>query len=131
MMDERKIIEIRDLKKGRYAVIDDEACKVSDLIRSKPGKHGEAKVRIEGIGLFDNRKRSIIKPAGHKITVPVINKVIAQVVSIVHDQVQLMDMETYEIFELPMPEDISGLSEGVEVLCLQTMGRRKILEVKR
>lgn len=126
-----KIVELRTLKPGRYIIIDGEPCKIKSMDVSKPGKHGEAKARIEAIGIFDNRKRSTIKPTGHKVTIPLLDKTTSQVLTIIGDNVQLMDMESYETFDLPIPEELKGqLSEGMELLCMECMGRRKILQVK-
>ncbi len=41
--------EIRELKVNRYMVIDDEPCRIISIQMSKPGKHGEAKARIEAV----------------------------------------------------------------------------------
>jgi translation initiation factor 5A len=122
--------EVRELKEGRYILIDEEPCRIMSISVSKPGKHGEAKARIEAIGLFDNGKRSVIYPVKHKVQVPVINKRSAQVLSIVpgKNTVQLMDMSTYEVFELNFSdEDKPYLEQGKEVLCLEAMGKRKII----
>jgi len=48
--------EIRELKVNRYVVIDDEPCRIISIQMSKPGKHGEAKARLEVVGLFDGQK---------------------------------------------------------------------------
>ncbi len=40
-------VEIRTLKIGRYVAIDDDAFKILSMSKSKPGKHGSAKARIE------------------------------------------------------------------------------------
>ena len=46
------------------------------------------------------------------------------------DVVQLMDLETYETFEMPIPEEYKGqLEPGKEILYLQAMGKRKITRV--
>lgn len=126
MSRETRHEEVRDLKVGRYVVVDGEPCKVSSLTHSKPGKHGEAKVRIEAIGLFDDKKRSAIKPASHKIEVPVVDKNAAQVLNVLGEKVQLMDMQTYETFELPKPPEIA-VSQNMEVLYMDAMGKRKII----
>jgi len=44
--------EVRELKVGRYMLIDDEPCKILSIDTSKPGKHGEAKSRIDAVGLY-------------------------------------------------------------------------------
>jgi translation elongation factor P/translation initiation factor 5A len=35
--------EVRELKVGRYMLIDEEPCKILSIDTSKPGKHGEAR----------------------------------------------------------------------------------------
>lgn len=132
-MGGKTVTEVRTLKKGRYIIIDDEPCKIVDIATSAPGKHGSAKARIEAIGVFDEKKRSIIKPTGDKIDAPIIDKKSGMVTAIMGDKVQLMDMETYETFEVakPNPEDIEGtLEESAEVEYLETLGRYKIVRVK-
>jgi translation initiation factor 5A len=127
----KEIAEVRELKVGRYVIIDDEPCKILSISTSKPGKHGEAKARIEAIGVFDEQKRSVVHPVKHKVGVPIIDKRSAQILSLMgSDIVQLMDLETYETFEMPIPEDLKGqLEPGKEILYLQAMGKRKITRV--
>ncbi len=123
----KELAEIRTLKANRYMIIDDEPCKIKSISTSKPGKHGEAKARIEAVGIFDGQKRSIVKPVTHKVSVPIIDKRNAQVVAIMGDNVQLMDMETYETFEIPIPDEYKGkLEPGKEVSYLIALGRKKI-----
>src|SRR5512136_377532 len=98
--------EVRELKEGRYVNIDDEPCKIVSISTSKPGKHGEAKARIEAVGIFDGNKKSVVYPVKHKVLVPLIDKRQAQIVSIMGDEAQLMDLETYEMFQLPIPADL-------------------------
>ncbi|RLE80455.1 MAG: translation initiation factor IF-5A, partial [Thermoprotei archaeon] len=52
-------VEAGGIKTGSFIVIDGEPCRVVEVEKSKPGKHGSAKARIVAIGLFDNVKRSI------------------------------------------------------------------------
>ena len=126
----KELAEIRTLKKNRYLIIDDEPCKIVNISTSKPGKHGEAKARIEAIGVFDGQKRSIVNPVTHKVHVPIIDKRSAQVVALMGDNVQLMDMETYETFEMPIPEEYKGaLEPGKEIQYLQALGRKKITRI--
>jgi translation initiation factor 5A len=123
----KELSEIRTLKINRYIIIDDEPCKIVGMSTSKPGKHGEAKARIEAIGVFDGQKRSIVKPVKHKIHVPIIDKRSAQVLALMGDNVQLMDLETYETFEMPIPDEYKGqLETGKEIQYLQALGRKKI-----
>jgi len=122
--------EVRSLKINRYVLIDDEPCKISGMSTSKPGKHGEAKARVEGVGIFDGQKRSFVHPVSHKIKVPMIDKRAAQVLAIIGDEVQLMDMVTYETFTVPIPDEYrDGLVEGGEIQYLIAMDRKKITRV--
>ena len=57
-MGETKPVSVGSLKKGSYVVIEDAACKVTDLQVSRPGKHGHAKVRLSAIGILDEKKKS-------------------------------------------------------------------------
>jgi translation initiation factor 5A len=122
--------EVRELKEGRYMVIDDEPCKIVSISTSKPGKHGEAKARIEAIGIFDGNKKSVVYPVKHRVQVPIIDKRQAQVVAIMGAEVQLMDLETYEMFHLPITDDIKNdLKPGSDILYLVAMERKKITRV--
>lgn len=123
----KQLAEVRTLRVNRYMIIDDEPCKIMSITTSKPGKHGEAKARIEAIGVFDNQKRSIVHPVKHKVGVPIIDKRTAQVVALMGDNVQLMDLETYVTFEMTIPEEFKGkLQPGNEISYLEALGRKKI-----
>jgi len=119
-------IEVRSLKKGKYVLIDEEPCIITDLTHSKPGKHGSAKARFDAVGIFDKQKRSIVQPVSAKIYAPIVERKQAQVISIQGKTVQLMDLEDYSSFELPAnDEELSQLEEGKEVTYIQSMGRQK------
>jgi translation initiation factor 5A len=127
----KEMAEVRELKVGRYVLIDEEPCKIQSISTSKPGKHGEAKARIDAVGIFDEQKRSVVHPVKHKVGIPIIDKRSAQILALMgSDVVQLMDLETYETFEMPIPEDFKDqLQPGKEILYLQAMGKRKITRV--
>jgi translation initiation factor 5A len=126
----RTLAEVRELKEGRYMIIDEEPCKILSISTSKPGKHGEAKSRIDAVGLFDGRTRSVVHPVKHKIGIPLIDKRTAQVLAIHGDVVQLMDMTSYENFELPLEaEQKDTLKEGMEVMYIIALERRKIMRL--
>lgn len=119
--------EMRELKVNRYVVIDDEPCKIISIQFSKPGKHGEAKARLEAVGIFDGQKRSVVHPVTHKVRVPMIDKRKAQVLSIHENKAQVMDLENYETFEMEVPEELRGsLQAGQEQMYIETLGRRKL-----
>lgn len=123
----KQLAEVRTLRVNRYMIIDEEPCKIMSISTSKPGKHGEAKARIEAIGIFDRQKRSVVHPVKHKIHVPIIDKRNAQVLALMGDIVQLMDLETYETFEMPIPDEYKGqLEPGKEIMYLEALGKKKI-----
>ena len=127
----KKVVEVKTLKIGKYVVLDGEASKITSLSTSSPGKHGAAKARLEAVGIFDNQKRSIVKPVDTKIDIPIIDKRVGQVLSIMGTNVQLMDMENYETHELPMPDELKDqIVEGAEVDYITALGNMKIMRVK-
>lgn len=126
-----EMTEVGKLKEGRFIVVDGEPCRIIGYTTSAPGKHGHAKAKIDVIGLFDNQKRSVIKPTSAKIEVPLIERGNAQVLALLPNAAQLMNLVTYETFELPIPMNLRGeVKEGVEVEYMQALGRRKIERVK-
>ena len=99
---------IKGLKPGHYVMVDGEPCKVLRITLSKPGKHGSTKARVDTSGVFDGRKRSLLKPADSSIQLPIIEKKKAQVISVSGDIVQLMDLEDYATFDASIPEEKKG-----------------------
>lgn len=129
MSEEIMYISMKDLKPGRFVMIDGIPCKVVSVDTSAPGKHGAAKMRVTAIGIFDGAKKTLLKPSDADAQAPVINKLRAQVVSVTGSMAQLMDLETYETYELPIPQDIHGVKSGAEVEVLETMNKKAIMRV--
>jgi len=128
-----KPMDLGALRVGSYIIIDGEPCKIVNYSKSKPGKHGAAKARIVAIGVFDESKRTIVKPVSAQVDVPLIEKKTGQVIALLPSAVQLMDLETYEMTEAPYPEDEelkSKMASGVEVEYWQILGRTRITRTK-
>ena len=128
-----KPMELGALRIGSYIMIDGEPCRIVSRTKSKPGKHGSAKARIVAIGAFDEAKRTLVKPVSAQVEVPIIEKKGGQVVAMLPSAVQVMDLETYEIFEAPLPEEEklrSKLISGIEVEFWRILGRTKITRTK-
>lgn len=128
-----KVVELGELKEGSWVMIDNEPCQVVEVSHSKPGKHGSAKARVVGIGLFDGSKHTLLSPVDTKVEVPMIEKRSAQVLALIGDNTQVMDLETYDVFELPLPQDPElrkSISQGVTVEYWRVGGRQKIMRVK-
>jgi len=128
-----KPVELGSIKMGSYVMVEGEPCRIVDYAKSKPGKHGSAKARVVAIGVFDGVKRTFVKPVDSQVEVPIIEKRSGQVLAMLPSAVQLMDLETYEVFESPYPEDEdvkSRLASGVEVEYWRILGRTKIMRTK-
>jgi len=128
-----KPVETGSLRVGGYVIFDGEPCKIVEITKSKPGKHGSAKARVVAIGLFDGVKRSIVKPVDSQSEVPIIDKRSGQVIAMLPNAIQIMDLETYEVFEVPKPEEkelAERLNSGIEVEYWKIMGRVKVVRVK-
>lgn len=127
----KKVVEVKTLKVGKYVIFDGEASKITSISTSSPGKHGAAKARVEAVGIFDGQKRSIVKPVDSKIDIPIIDKRPGQVLALMGQDVQLMDLENYETFEIPIPDDLKDdLVEGVEVEYIMALGNKKLMRIK-
>ena len=118
--------EVRDLQEGTYVMMDDAPCQITSYSTAKPGKHGSAKARIEGEGVFDSKKRSLSQPVDAKIWVPIIERKQGQVVSVDGDVAQVMDLSTYETISMRIPDDES-LAPDDEIEYLEMDDQRKIV----
>src|SRR5687768_16679606 len=94
-------MEIRELKEGRYMLIDDEPCKIDSIEKSKPGKHGASKARIEARSIFTNAKKTYLGSVTDKVWVPQVDRRAGQLLSFHGGVAQIMDRDTFETFELP------------------------------
>lgn len=124
-MSDVKLIDANSLKVGGYLIIDGVAFVAKRIDTSKTGKHGHAKCRIEASGLVNNEKKIIIKTAHDKIEVPIVEKKTAQVLSVAADKANVMDSETFETFDLKIPEELSGkVKEGQQVSYWTILGQK-------
>ncbi len=128
-----KPVDVGSLKVGGYMIIDGEPCHIVDITKSKPGKHGSAKARIVAIGVFDGQKRQFVKPVDLGAEVPIIDKRMGQVYAVNPSGVQVMDLETYEYFDAPYPQEEelkSKMNPGTEIEYWKILGRTKIMRTK-
>ncbi len=128
---EKKLVSVGTLKKGDTIIIDGAPCKITDTATSRPGKHGHAKVNLMAAGLLDGKKRNVVMPGHDRVEVPIIEKKSAQVLSVSGTMANVMDTETYETFEMEIPEEMQAdVKEGVEVLYWTMMGAKVMKQVK-
>lgn len=128
-----KMAKVGELKNGSYAIINGEPSQIVSIQKSKPGKHGSAKFRCTAISLFNGRKQSFVSSTDTNITIPIVDKRSAQIVSTSPAGVQLMDLETYQMMDVALPADedvASKLEAGKDVEYWLIMDRIKIQRVK-
>ncbi|MFT4310850.1 MAG: translation initiation factor IF-5A [Candidatus Woesearchaeota archaeon] len=131
MTGETKLVSVGSLTKGSYVIVDEAACRVVDLKVSRPGKHGHAKVNLTAVGILDDKKRNLIMPGHDNIEVPIIGKKTAQVLSVTDKSANVMDQETFETFDLEIPEDLEGqVNVGNVILYWQVLSERVMKQIK-
>ena len=118
-------VEIRTLKVGRYVAIEEDAYKILSISKSKPGKHGSAKARLELEDIFTGQKRSHVGTVTDNIQVPVIEKGSAVITFVQGNEVNAMDNKTYETLILPLDPEMN-LEAGGEIQWMEAMGRYRI-----
>ncbi len=130
-MDERKLVSVGTLHKGDTIIIDNAPCKITDTATSRPGKHGHAKVNLMAVGLLDGKKRNVVMPGHDRVEVPIIEKKTGQVLSVSGTKANVMDSETFETFDMDIPEELQAdVREGVEILYWTMIGTKIIKQVK-
>jgi len=133
-----KPADLGSLKIGSYILLPvgdqatGEPCRIVEYDTSKPGKHGAAKARIVGVGVFDGQKRPHVGPVSMQVHVPLIDKRTGQVISVTGDNYQLMDSETFETIDVSQVDDeVNGkIENGQNVEYWNVMDRTKIMRIK-
>ncbi len=130
-MVEKVFAVAKELREGKYVLVDDVPCRIVQIESSKPGKHGAAKMRITAIGIFNGQKKTLLTPGDADVEVPIIDRKAVQVMSVSGNTAQVMDKETYEVYDMDVPEELAGQVEaGKEVDILAAMGKRKMERVR-
>lgn len=133
-----KPADLGSLKVGSYILLPvgdqptGEPCRIVEYGTSKPGKHGAAKARIVGVGVFDGQKRPHVGPVSMQVHVPLIDKRTAQIISIAGEIIQVMDSETFATIDVTLvDEPVRGtLENGQNVEYWNVMDRTMIMRVK-
>ena len=133
-----KPTELGSLKTGSYILLPvsdqptGDPCRITEFDTSKPGKHGAAKARIVGVGVFDGQKRPHVGPVSMQVHVPLIDKRAGQIISVTGSNFQLMDSETFETLDADLvDEEIEGkLQQGQDIEYWNVMSRIKIMRIK-
>ena len=127
---EIKFTKTGQLREGGYVMVDGFVCQIKSIEKSKPGKHGSAKARITATGVFDNQKRTLMQPTSADAEVPMVERGNAQVVAVMGGQLQIMDVASYETFNVAKPAEMKDLKSGDEVEYLRAETQFRILRKK-
>jgi translation initiation factor 5A len=103
-----RLINASSVKPGNAIIVEENACIVKSNDISKTGKHGHAKCRIEAINVIDGKKKVFVTGGHERLEVPLIKKNRGQILSVTGDKASIMDLESFETIELPIPEDLEG-----------------------
>ncbi|MEM4626340.1 MAG: translation initiation factor IF-5A [Candidatus Bilamarchaeaceae archaeon] len=130
-MVEKTFASAKDIKVGKYILIDEIPCKVVEVETSKTGKHGAGKMRITGIGVFEGQKKVLLTPADADVEVPIIERKTVQIMSLNGKTAQVMDTQTYEIYEMEVPDELlPNAAACKEVEILSSMGKKKMERIR-
>ncbi len=130
-MVEKVFAVAKELKVGKYVLIDDIPCRVVEIESSKPGKHGAAKMRITAIGVFESQKKTLLSPGDAEVESPIIDRRNVQIMSVSGRSAQVMDQQSYEIYDLEIPEELVATAvAGKEAEVLEAMGRKKMERIR-
>ncbi len=125
-----RIISATEAKPGVNIIYEGAPLTVKSLDISKTGKHGAHKCRIEAIGIIDGKKRIILKPGHERFEVPEIIKRKGQVISIIGNDINIMDIESFETITLQLPEELKdAIEEGSQLEYWDVEGEKIIKRI--
>jgi len=93
---EMEFMSANNLKKGKYVMLQHSfPCKVVEIHKSKPGKHGSTKMRVVGLDIFTGKKYEHLFAAAGNVTAPVVNKINCKIVAVSSNgAIQLQNVNT-------------------------------------
>lgn len=120
-----------NIKVGNYIIIDGEPCRVVEISKAKTGKHGSAKANVVAVGLFSKAKKTLIAPVDTQVEVPIIEKRIGRIIADLGDRLQVMDSETFDVFDVSKDNVDETIRDRVsvdsEIEYWQVLGTRIIV----
>jgi len=130
-MGEVKVQKAGTLREGGYIMMGDTPCIITSFEMSKTSGRGVARARIEGQSILSGRKIVELFSSADNAQVPIVEKKNAQVLSISGDNANVMDSESFETFDLKIPEELKDqVKEGDTVLYWVVMDH-KVLRSQR
>lgn len=101
-----KLIDATQIKSGTTILIEGEAYTAKSNDKSKSGKHGAAKCRIEAVSIISGKKKIIAIPGSERFEVPLIDKRKGQILSVSDKTASVMDLESYETIDIPFVAEV-------------------------
>lgn len=125
-----RFVDATELKEGSFVTLEGGAYNIRSIEISKTGKHGHPKCRIEAVSVMDGKKKVMAVSGHERFEVPLVEKKKAQILSINGDVVSLMDLESFENLELPVPEELKDqVKETANVEYWDIEGKRLLKRV--
>lgn len=111
-----ELINAHAIKVGNAFVFEGAAVIAKSIDISKTGKHGASKCRIEADGILDGKKRVVTVPGHERFEIPEIDKRKGQVMAVSGNNASVMDLDSFETFDMPIGEDMKGtVNEGSQI----------------
>merc|ERR1712226_1056502 len=132
-------VEAGQVRKGGFIVIKGHACRVADVVKSKPGKHGPAKCTFVGTGLFNGKRYEHMWGSSQNVEVPNVKIQPYTLISLSHDtdamSLMLDNGSTRQDLDLPieMREEAAQLLETdgeAQIDVLNAIGMERVLQIK-
>ncbi len=126
------MIKVADSRIGTCIINRGEPSKITSKERVTVGTHMHSKTKLTVQGIFSGR--SEVLTLGHHENledIEIINKKGQAVSKIPPDQVQIMDLVTYETLTATVkPEQFSQISEGSIVTYIDIQGKLVVIEIR-
>lgn len=136
-----KPVKASALRKNGYVMLHGFPCKIVDMLTSRPGKHGHAKIHIVGLDLVTGKKYEDISPSTHTMKVPISDRKEYLVVDMGRDGIlALMDDGGYvrhdiSVDDVDMRKNIADKlakqeDQDVMVTVLKVLDKELVMAVK-
>ncbi len=82
--------------------------------------------------MFDGTRRSLVSPVDSNVETPLIDKRNGQIIAMTDDNLQIMDLETFEVFDTKAIDENAKpkIQQGVEVEYWKVLDRTMVVRVK-
>merc|ERR1712166_1317902 len=104
------------LKPGSLVMIKGFPCKVTNTTTAKPGKHGSAKVILDGKDIFTSKAYNCTYHAGDMVDAPIVKRVEYTLLNIEDEQLELLDGagEIKSDCNLPTEDHLKDVSDMIK-----------------